>query len=157
MATDTISGGAIRWQCLPFDELRPDQLYEILRLRSEVFVLEQNCLYQDMDRKDAHADHLMAWGDGKLLACSRILPPGISYPEPSIGRVVTAPEARGIGLGRALMKNSIQLLHNKFGKIPIKIGAQYYLVGFYESLGFSVSGDLYLEDGIEHVEMTFDI
>lgn len=157
MATDIIQPDTIRWLSLPFDELRPDQLYEILRLRSVVFVIEQNCLYQDMDNKDYHADHLMAWSDGKLLACSRILPPGISYPEPSIGRVVTSTEARGIGLGRALMKNSIHLLHNKFGKIPIKIGAQYYLLGFYQSLGFSVSGDVYLEDGIEHVEMTFNI
>lgn len=153
MITDHFNPEEIQWSFLPFDELSPAQLYAILRLRSEVFIVEQQCIFLDMDNKDQHCWHLSAWKHGKLLAYTRIVPKGISYTEASIGRVVTAPDERGSGIGKLLMEKSIMLLHNKYGKIPIKIGAQCYLKKFYMSLGFEISGDTYLEDGIEHVEM----
>jgi len=145
----------LRWTCLPFDALTPAQLYAILQLRIEVFIVEQNCVFQDADGKDVHCDHLMGWLENDLVAYTRIVPPGVSYPQhPSIGRVVTSGKVRNQGLGRILMEKSIQYVHNKYGEIPIKIGAQCYLNDFYQSLGFMNSGPVYLEDGIEHVEMT---
>ncbi len=144
----------INWYHKPFTELTPHELYQILRLRSEVFVVEQNCVFLDMDNKDANCQHFMAWGEaGNLLAYTRIVPPSISYDEPSIGRVVTAPAARGLKIGRELMQRSIALTHELYGIRPIKIGAQMYLQKFYESLGFVQSSEMYLEDDIPHIEM----
>lgn len=137
----------------PFAELRPDELYEILQLRSEVFVVEQNCVYQDMDNKDLKAWHLMGREDGKLVVYTRLLAPGISYEQASIGRVVSSPSVRGRGLGRLLMEESIRQLYTLMGKQEIRIGAQLYLKDFYSSLGFIPDGDVYLEDGIEHITM----
>lgn len=96
----------------------------------------------------------MAWKDGQLLACSRIVPPGVSYDLPSIGRVVSSPAARSLGIGRMLMEKSLEHLTELYGKTPIRIGAQLYLKKFYESFGFLQSGDVYDEDGIDHLEMT---
>lgn len=143
----------IEWSLKKFAELTPDELYELLRLRSEVFVVEQNCVFLDMDNKDQHCYHLLGWLDGKLIASTRLVPPGIAYPLPSIGRVVTSPACRGTGSGKLLMVKSIEACEQLFGKQPIKIGAQVYLIKFYSSYGFSVSGDIYMEDGIEHIEM----
>ncbi len=143
----------MRWISKHFDELNPAELYAILRIRSEAFVVEQNCVFLDMDNKDQVCHHLMGWGGDELLACARILPPGISYVESSIGRIVTSLAARRKGIGRELVGHSIELLYALHGKIVIRIGAQYYLRGFYESFGFRVSGPVYLEDGIEHIEM----
>ncbi|MFN8355150.1 MAG: GNAT family N-acetyltransferase [Spirosomataceae bacterium] len=144
----------MRWLIKPFDALTPHELYQILRLRSEVFVVEQNCVFLDMDDKDAHCEHLMAWNEvGQLVAYTRLVPPGISYNEPSIGRVVTSPAQRGLKIGRELMERSIASVEELFGKQPIKIGAQLYLKRFYESLGFMQSDEEYLEDGIPHIEM----
>jgi ElaA protein len=143
----------LNWQLQKFDMLTPAQLYAILRLRSEVFVVEQQCVYLDCDNKDAGALHLAAWHKEKPLAYTRLLPAGYYFTEPSIGRVVTAPEARGIKLGRELMQRSIEACHQHFGKQSIRIGAQLYLKKFYESLGFVQAGEVYLEDGIEHIEM----
>jgi ElaA protein len=145
------------WKCQRFDELSTAELYAILRLRSEVFVVEQNCIFLDMDDKDQHCWHVTAYDHGILVAYTRLVPPGISYPEPSIGRVVTSPGVRRTGIGKILMQYSIENLISIFGKHPIKIGAQLYLKNFYESLGFSVSGPIYLEDGIDHIEMLFPI
>ena len=143
----------MNWVLKKFDTLTPSELYAIIQLRNEVFVVEQHCVYQDADNKDPGAYHYMGWKDNKLVAYTRLLPPGLSYNEQSIGRVVTSPAARKSGLGRELMKNSIDTIYSLFGKQAIKIGAQLYLKNFYASLGFQQTSDIYLEDGIEHVEM----
>ena len=137
----------------PFDKLTARELYEVLKLRSEVFVVEQNCVFLDTDDKDQHCHHVMVIENGKLAAYARLVPPGISYTEMSIGRVVTSPAARRTGEGKKLMQAAIETCYQLFGKGPIKIGAQLYLKKFYEGLGFAVSGPVYLEDGIDHVEM----
>jgi len=145
----------LNWKCIFFDDLFNNDLYRILQLRSEVFVLEQQCLYQDMDNKDLQSWHLMGLNkEGELVAYARLLPPGLSYMEPSIGRVVTSPAVRRTGAGKELMQAAIAKCNELFGDNSIKIGAQLYLNKFYESFGFVVSGSVYLEDGIEHVEMT---
>jgi ElaA protein len=143
----------INWTLKSFSELAPFELYEILRLRSEVFVVEQNCVFLDMDNKDQQSFHLMGWQDDRLVAYTRLLPAHVSYEEPSIGRVVTSPAARGHGLGRMLMDKSIEELNRLFGKSPIQIGAQLYLKQFYESFGFQQTGGIYIEDGIDHIHM----
>lgn len=146
---------AIHWTKKKFNELTVEELYIILRLRSEVFVVEQNCPYLDTDNKDQYCHHLMGWKDDQLVAYTRIVPPGISYDEyPSIGRVVTSPAARRGGFGRMLMEKSIEETISLYGETPIRIGAQLYLKEFYTSLGFITSSNVYLEDGIEHIEMT---
>ena len=141
------------WICKYFDHLTPAELYGILQLRSEVFVVEQNCVFLDADDKDQSAWHLMGLGSDKLVAYSRILPAGIAFVEPSIGRVLTSPSVRGSGIGKELMRQSLSRLHELFGNVPIRMGAQLYLKQFYESFGFVQDGDVYLEDGIEHIEM----
>lgn len=143
----------MNWILKKFEDLTPAELYEIMQLRNEVFVVEQNCVYQDADNKDQPSYHLMGRGGDKLIAYTRIIPPGIAYAEPSIGRVVTSPSVRRTGAGRELMLRSIELVHELFGKQPLRIGAQLYLRDFYASLGFLQTSDIYLEDGIEHVEM----
>jgi len=143
----------INWVCKKFDDLTPHELYAILQLRNEVFVVEQNCVYQDADNKDRASHHLMAWKDGILTGYTRLIPTGVAYDLPSIGRVVTSPKVRGDGTGKLLMQQSIEQLENLFGKSSIKLGAQLYLKKFYESFGFQKSSDVYLEDGIEHIEM----
>lgn len=145
----------LRYECKPFAALTLDELYEAMAIRQEVFVVEQNCPYLDADGKDQYGWHLLGRDDtGRLVAYVRIFPAGISYPEyPSIGRVVTSPSARGKGYGRELMEVAIETLFGLFGPGPIKIGAQKYLLKFYESLGFRSTGEEYLEDGIPHVRM----
>ena len=144
----------ITWTTKPFSALSPEELYTILQLRSEVFVVEQNCVYLDLDGKDQYCQHLMGWLDGQLVAYTRLVPPGVSYEFPSIGRVVTSPKARRGGWGRLLMEKSIEQVQLLYGISPIRIGAQLYLKAFYTSLGFAQSSDIYMEDGIEHIEMT---
>jgi len=136
-----------------FNELTVHQLYEILKLRSAIFVLEQQCLYQDMDDKDKHCHHLMIFEDNQLAAYTRLVPAGVSFSEISIGRVITNPAYRGRGLARKLMQQSIEACYDLFGKQPIRIGAQLYLKDFYSSLGFIQQGEMYLEDDIPHIEM----
>jgi len=142
------------WILKKFGELTVEELYAILQLRSEVFVVEQNCVYHDPDGKDQYAWHLMGTEEGKLIAYARLFPAGIGYTEPSIGRVVTSPLKRRSGLGKLLMERSIEQCERLFGKTSITLGAQLYLRKFYESLGFIVSGEQYVEDGIPHVAMT---
>ena len=141
------------WECKRFDDLTIHQLYSILQLRSEVFVVEQNCPYQDADNKDQKSWHLMGWMGKDLAAYTRLLPNNISYNEISIGRVVTSPKYRRSGAGKALMNESIRQCNKLFGKQPIKIGAQLYLKKFYGDLGFQQTSDVYDEDGIDHIEM----
>jgi ElaA protein len=143
----------ITWMLKAFDDLSPAELYAILRLRSEVFVVEQTCIFLDMDNKDQYCLHLLGWDGGHLAAVARIVPTGKSYAEASIGRVVTAPFARGTGLGRKLMEVAIHELYKQYGQVPIRIGAQQHLHKFYGSLGFIIASDPYDEDGIIHVEM----
>ncbi|HRF19791.1 MAG TPA: GNAT family N-acetyltransferase [Chitinophagaceae bacterium] len=143
----------MEWILKKFEELTPHELYTIMQLRNEVFVVEQNCVYQDADNKDRYSFHLMGWKEDKLIAYTRLIPAGTAYAEPSIGRVVTSPSARGTGAGRELMEYSIDTIYKLFGKQPIRIGAQLYLKKFYSSIGFEPTGDIYLEDGIEHIEM----
>jgi len=143
----------IQWMTKKFGELSPYQLYAILQLRNEVFVVEQNCIFQDADNKDQESFHLMGYQDEKLAAYTRLVPAGISYEEASIGRVVTSACIRGSGAGRELMHQSIKVLYDLLGEQPIKIGAQFYLKKFYESFGFEQVSDIYLEDGIDHIYM----
>jgi ElaA protein len=143
----------IRWLLKKFEELTPYQLYAILQLRNEVFVVEQNCVFQDADDKDQGSFHFMGFHNNKLVAYTRLVPPGISYEQSSIGRVVTSPSIRRSGGGKELMQQSINAMYNLFGKQPIKIGAQLYLKKFYESFGFKQTGDVYDEDGIDHIYM----
>jgi ElaA protein len=144
----------VNWTIKRFDELTSNELYAILQLRNEVFIVEQNCIYNDIDGKDQPAWHLMANVDDKLVAYTRILPPGISYTDPAIGRVVTSSSKRRSGLGRELMKRSIEACEKLFGRISISLSAQVYLQSFYESLGFIVVGEEYLDDGIPHIKMS---
>lgn len=143
----------IHWIVKTFDELTPYQLYNILQLRNEVFVVEQNCIFQDADDKDQKSHHLLGLADDKLVAYTRIVPAGEMYEYISIGRVVTSPEVRGTGAGRLLMHKSIEVVNELYGNVDIKIGAQYYLKKFYSSFGFEQVSDIYLEDGIEHIYM----
>ena len=144
---------SIDWKCKPFDQLTPDELYAILRLRSEVFVVEQNCVFLDADNKDQPSLHIMGWQGDLLAAYARLIPAGISYSEASIGRVVTSPAARSLGMGKELMQQAINILYTSWGNADIKICAQLYLERFYNSFGFQRSSDIYIEDGIEHIEM----
>ncbi len=143
----------ITWQLRAFNDLSNEELYALLRLRSEVFVVEQNCVFLDMDNKDQHCLHLLGWQDNQLAACARIVPAGITFTEASVGRVVTAPFARGMGLGRALMQTAMDHLYNLYGQVPVYIGAQQHLQTFYTTLGFEATGQPYDEDGIMHIEM----
>lgn len=144
----------LRWTLKTFEELTNIELYKILQLRSDVFVVEQHCLYRDMDDKDQHSWHLCAWNNtGELVAFTRLLPPGISYDEASIGRVLTSKTVRGKDIGKELMSRSIDAVYELFGKTNIKIGAQLYLKKFYESFGFKQVSDVYFEDNIEHIKM----
>ncbi len=143
----------MNWILKPFEELTPKELYSILQLRNEVFIVEQNCPYQDCDNKDLRAWHLMGMHNDQLLAYSRLLAPGISYSESSIGRVVSSPTARKTGMGKKLMRESIARVRNLFQTDTIRIGAQLYLKKFYESFGFIAEGDTYLEDNIPHIQM----
>lgn len=148
----------IRFRCVAFDALTPDALYAVMRLRSEVFVVEQQCVFLDLDGRDVHALHLLGErGDGDvaetLVAYARLFAPGDCYAEASIGRVVTAPASRGHGTGRALMMAAIGECIARWPAHAIRIGAQRYLERFYASLGFVADGAPYVEDGIPHIEM----
>jgi ElaA protein len=144
----------ISWVCKPFSDLNVYEIYDILKLRNEVFVVEQNCVFQDVDNKDPYCHHLMGLVDRQLGTYARIVPAGVSYPQASIGRVITKATFRRTGLGKALMNKAIEECDRLFGRQEIKIGAQLYLKHFYQSFGFQQVGEPYLEDGIPHIEMT---
>ena len=142
----------INWICKHFDLLTPHELYAMLQLRCQIFVVEQNCVYLDIDNND-YCYHLMGFDGDLLVASTRLLGPNTVYEEMSIGRVVNAVSHRGRGIGQALMNNSIEHCYRLYGKGTIKIGAQLYLKRFYESFGFVQTGDIYLEDDIKHIKM----
>ena len=144
----------LTWIQKHFADLTPDELYAVIRLRNEVFVVEQNCVFQDADNKDQQCYHLLGYVGNELAAYARLVPPDVSYTgKTSIGRVITSPAHRREGAGKALMTKAITECNNIFGKFPIKIGAQLYLKKFYESFGFSQVGEEYDEDGIPHIHM----
>ena len=144
----------IRWHCLPFESFPPLILYDVLRLRSEVFVVEQNCAFQDIDRQDLDAHHLLGYNEGgELVAYARLFAAGKSHAEASIGRVIVAQPFRQYGLGRELMRQALAHSDALFGPQPNKIGAQQHLEQFYNSFGYAQCGPMYLEDGIPHIPM----
>ncbi|MEO6584581.1 MAG: GNAT family N-acetyltransferase [Ferruginibacter sp.] len=145
----------IEWRYKTFGELSAIELYKILKIRSEVFVVEQNCVYLDADGKDQLAFHLTGWLQSEAVAYVRILPPGLAYDEAAIGRVLTSKNQRRYGTGRVLMEKAIDFTLKQFNTGAIRIGAQVYLEKFYTSLGFNKASDEYLEDGIPHIEMLF--
>jgi ElaA protein len=145
---------SLSWSVKHFSELSNTELYKIIQLRLAVFSVEQNCPYQDADDKDQEAYHLVAKNlSGELVAYARILPPGISYKEVSIGRVISSASVRGTGIGKELMQKSFDFVFEKYGRVPIRISAQCYLIRFYTELGFKVVGEEYIEDHIPHIEM----
>jgi ElaA protein len=143
----------IKWLLQSYNQVSLDDFYAIMRLRQEVFIVEQNCPYLDADGKDIYCHHLMGFVNDDLAAYARLLPPGISYPEASIGRVVTSPKYRGKNYGKQLMQEAIEASNKLYGEVPIRIGAQQYLKKFYEGFGFVDMNEPYLEDGIPHLIM----
>lgn len=143
----------LKWKIKPFEALTVNELYDLLKLRSEIFVVEQNCVYLDIDGKDKKALHLIGEYNGKVAAYSRLFDAGISFENASIGRVVVGANYRDKKWGHDLMSEAIAAIKSNFGKDKITIGAQLYLKKFYESHGFVQSGEMYLEDDIEHIEM----
>lgn len=143
----------IRFEARAFEALSPRALYDVLALRQRVFVVEQRCLYEDADGKDATALHVLGWEGERLVAYARVLPEGARFPERSIGRVVVAPEARGRGLARALMNRALAVVRDRHGDVPLALAAQSHLEPFYASFGFARRGAEYDEDGIPHVDM----
>ena len=139
-----------------FSQLSTDELYDLLKLRSDVFVVEQACAYADLDEKDRHPQtrHIFLTDHAKeLMAYSRVLASELSYQEPSIGRVVVSDPFRRQGLAKRLVKESISVIHQQWPRKAIQIGAQEYLLPFYQSLGFEINSAMYLEDGIPHRDM----
>jgi ElaA protein len=145
----------MKFEFKPFAELSIEELYEILHLRAEIFVVEQNCVYNDLDGLDKSAVHQFIKKDGEIVAYSRLLKPGTRFSEYSIGRVVVKQSERGIGLGIEMINAAKTFIINEWKATKIKISAQKYLRKFYEDLGFEVVTDEYLEDGIPHFGMIF--
>jgi ElaA protein len=146
----------INWEIKAFEALSALELYRIMQLRNAVFVVEQNCVYQDADDKDQKGWHLCGWDGAVLAAYCRLLPQHVSYTDASIGRVITHANYRGFGLGLQMMKLAIPYLLELFHTATIQIGAQQYLEKFYQSLGFATISDPYLEDGIPHILMRYE-
>lgn len=144
---------SIQWKLSDFESLSPQNLYDVLRLRSQIFVVEQNCIYLDLDGKDNKALHLMGEFDGKIVAYCRLFRPGISFENASIGRVVVDANYRNRKWGQELMQEAIATILSNFGESKITIGAQLYLKKFYNNQGFVQSSSMYLEDDIPHIEM----
>ncbi|WP_017495786.1 GNAT family N-acetyltransferase [Flavobacterium sp. WG21] len=143
----------LKWKIKPFEALNVNELYDLLKLRSEIFVVEQNCVYLDLDGKDKKALHLIGEYDGKTVAYVRLFDAGISFDNASIGRVVVDANYRDRKWGHDLMREAIAAIKSNFDKDAITIGAQLYLKKFYESHGFVQTSEMYLEDDIEHIEM----
>ncbi len=145
----------IDWQIKPFNELSLNEFHDLIALRIKVFVIEQNCPYQDLDGKDKKAYHVICRdGKGNIIATARILGAGISYPEVSIGRLVVDEGARKNKIGDTLIKKSLEFIHEEFGTVEVTISAQNHLEKFYSKHGFIKVSEPYLEDGIPHIKMT---
>ncbi|MBM7624242.1 GNAT family N-acetyltransferase [Sporohalobacter salinus] len=146
----------MEWHIKFFNELTTKELYNIIQERINVFVVEQECPYFECDGKDNKSFHLYAKEDDQIVAYARVLLPGISYKEASIGRVLVNKENRGNGLARELMKRAMDFITEELQQDSIKISGQEYLTDFYKSLGFKVVSDVYLEDGIPHLDMLYN-
>ena len=144
---------SLQWTIKPFEALSVNELYDLLQLRSKIFVVEQNCVYLDLDGKDKVALHLFAEFEGKIVAHARLFKAGISFDNASIGRVVVDADYRDRKWGHDLMREAIAGIASNFNETKITIGAQLYLKKFYESHGFIQSSEMYLEDDIPHIEM----
>lgn len=136
-----------------FKELNIDELYDLLQLRSEIFVVEQDCVYQDIDGKDRKALHIIGFKNDKIVAYTRCFDKGFYFEEAAIGRVLVAKNQRKYGLGHEIMKASLKAIKERFETDTIKLSAQQYLIKFYEAHGFKTIGEGYLEDGIPHIAM----
>ena len=143
------------WRFVAFDELTLRELYELLQLRTEVFTVEQNCVFQDIDGADDQAMHLLGTQNNQLVAYARCFPAGVKFAEASIGRVVTRSLARGSGLGHLLIQQAVSSVCGLWGPQPIRIGAQARLKAYYSGHGFVDVGVPYVEDGIDHLEMVW--
>ena len=143
----------IRWEIKSFQALNTLELYQIIQLRIDVFMLEQNCFYRDCDNKDLVSNHLMGWHQDTLVAYARLIPPSISYKESSIGRVLVHKDFRKFGLGKDLMHRAISFLSPEVEPQPIRISAQLYLQKFYQEFRFQKTSGEYLEDNIPHIQM----
>ena len=145
----------MNWMCLTFAELSTEQLYELLKLRVDIFVVEQTCPYPELDNKDRADDvyHLLGYQDKQLVACARLLGPGISYDNASFGRVAIAQSNRGSGMGQQLVSTILEYCQQIWPNQDIDIGAQQYLLAFYEKNGFQAISEMYLEDDIAHLDM----
>jgi ElaA protein len=141
------------WQLKKFNELSGEEVYKLLRLRSEVFVVEQQCIYLDPDGKDFKAYHLYLEDGGEIVACTRIFPKGIAYSEASIGRVIVKKDYRGRELAKDMLSKAMEYLEEVLKESVIKIQAQAYLFDFYRGFGFEAISEEYLEDGIPHIDM----
>ena len=144
------------WELKKFADLTNEELYDFLRLRVDVFVVEQNCPYPEIDGKDPHSLHLMYKENGFIVAYARILPPGLSYDEASIGRIIVAKTHRASGLGQKLLDQAIKASLAEYNQ-PIKIGAQAYLEKYYNAAGFVTVSEVYLEDDIPHIDMLLSL
>jgi ElaA protein len=142
-----------RWTWHAWSGLSPDVLYAFLRLRSAIFVVEQDCVFQDMDGRDPQCEHLCGWDGDELVAYLRLVPPGVRTPEVALGRVVVAARVRGTGLGRAVMQEGLRHCAQRYPGQPVKVSAQQHLERFYHGLGFATAGAPYDEDGILHIDM----
>ena len=136
-----------------YRDLSLDEFHDLIALRIQVFVIEQDCPYQELDGKDKKGFHLIVKSNHKIIATTRILPAGVSYPEISIGRVVVDENFRKLKLGHEIMRHSLDFIYKEFGNTPVKLSAQKHLEAYYEKHGFLSTGKEYLEDGIPHVEM----
>lgn len=150
---NSMNKNTITWTVKPFETLSTNDLYRIVQARVEIFVIEQNTPYQDLDNTDQKALHLWAEQDGKILAYCRLFNKGIKYNEASIGRVLTTEGARGTGLGKQLIARAIEVIEKEYQTSEIRISAQDYLIKFYSDFGFQDTGKKYLEDNLPHTEM----
>ena len=143
----------LNFEIKDFNQLSTQDLYAVLQLRSEVFVVEQDCVYLDLDGKDQLAYHVLGYKDSKLIAYARVFKPGDYFSKSSIGRIIVKKEYRRFKYGDHLVKNSIEFIEKKFKEKEILISAQAYLINFYNNLGFVQKGEQYLEDDIPHIKM----
>ena len=146
----------MNWVIKTFEQLSAAELHDILKLRQDIFIIEQTCIYPDIDGADPKAHHIYSYGEQELAAYTRIFAPGIKYTESSIGRIVVSETKRGSVLGRKLVKESISECLKLYPKTPIRIEAQAHLEKFYNELGFQSVGEVYIVDGIDHREMVYN-
>ncbi|EJO5347794.1 GNAT family N-acetyltransferase [Clostridium botulinum] len=145
----------MEWKMRKFNELSTEEIYEILRIRNQIFIVEQKCPYEDCDGKDKNAYHLFCMDKGKIISYLRILEKGVSYDEISIGRVLVNENYRGTGLAKKSISKAIDFIENNLNEKSIKIQAQHYLLDFYKSFGFKPISEVYLEDNIPHIDMLY--